>query len=58
MPIPPFYKPDYLAEARSRVTEQFKLPEQGIVVEIPQQSESNDPQSGDENLLTPNGGGG
>lgn len=58
MPIPPFHKPDYLAEARSRVTEQFKLPEQGIVVEIPQQPESNDPQSGDDNLLTLNSGGG
>jgi len=38
MPIPPFHKPDYLAEARSRVTEQFKLPEPGIVVEIPSQT--------------------
>lgn len=37
MAITPFDKPDYLAEARSRVTEQFKLPEQGVVVEIPPQ---------------------
>ena len=57
MPIPPFYKPDYLAEARSRVTEQFKLPEQGVVVEMPQQPESNDSQGGDENLSTFNSGG-
>lgn len=58
MPIPPFYKPDYLTEARSRVTEQFKLPERGIVVETPQQPESNDLQGGGENLITLNGGGG